>query len=340
MKTFARDFLTGLTALGGLFLLAFLLMRFGETKNVTTRFHTFTLRTHSVRGLSPVAPVTMNGVAIGNVIGLVNRPDPREGVDILIKFNAKIPLRREFRPVIDQGLIGDSVLELAVAPDLPPPDERSLVRDGDLIEREVASTFDELFGRVSGPLSSLQGTADRINTLADTYTRVGQDLQGLVAPRSPEQVDAGEEPTLRSAVARLDTALAGLNRWAGDETLREEARSLLIDARRAVSRGEESLSRFDGTLDAVQAQVNASGEEVRVVAEDLRAALRSTTAASDAVREAFAAAARGSGTVGLLLNNPDLYLSLEDAAQRLEMTLREAQLLIEKFRSEGVPIQF
>jgi hypothetical protein len=41
-----------------------------------------------------------------------------------------------------------------------------------------------------------------------------------------------------------------------------------------------------------------------------------------------------------LLNNPDLYNSMNDAAVRLERALTEAQLLIEKFKAEGVPVRF
>jgi hypothetical protein len=50
--------------------------------------------------------------------------------------------------------------------------------------------------------------------------------------------------------------------------------------------------------------------------------------------------ADGQGTLGQLATNPDLYKSLNDAAMQLEEALRDARLLIEKFRVEGVPIQF
>ena len=50
-------------------------------------------------------------------------------------------------------------------------------------------------------------------------------------------------------------------------------------------------------------------------------------------------ASEGNGTVGMLLNNPDLYNSLTEAAVRLQRVLEEVQLLIEKLKAEGVQIK-
>ncbi len=55
--------------------------------------------------------------------------------------------------------------------------------------------------------------------------------------------------------------------------------------------------------------------------------------------QALARVAReGEGTIAQLLNNADLYRSLDDAAIRLERTLREAELLIGKVKAEGIPV--
>ena len=48
----------------------------------------------------------------------------------------------------------------------------------------------------------------------------------------------------------------------------------------------------------------------------------------------------GEGTVAQLINNPDLYRSLADAATRLEQTLIEVQLLVQKLKTEGIAIEF
>jgi hypothetical protein len=66
----------------------------------------------------------------------------------------------------------------------------------------------------------------------------------------------------------------------------------------------------------------------------------SLSATLEDVRRLTRLASEGQGTVAQMLNNPDLYNSMTDAAQRLERALTEAQLLIEKYKAEGVPIHF
>ena len=58
------------------------------------------------------------------------------------------------------------------------------------------------------------------------------------------------------------------------------------------------------------------------------------------VRRVAKLASEGQGTAGQLLNNPDLYNSLNDAAVRLNRTLTDLQVLIQQLRAEGFIIQF
>ena len=58
------------------------------------------------------------------------------------------------------------------------------------------------------------------------------------------------------------------------------------------------------------------------------------------VRRLTKLATEGEGTIAQLLHNPDLYDSLDDAAVRLERTLVEIQLYIEKIKAEGLDIDF
>jgi hypothetical protein len=51
-------------------------------------------------------------------------------------------------------------------------------------------------------------------------------------------------------------------------------------------------------------------------------------------------ARKGDGTVGKLLNDPALYQNFNDAAERIQKAVDEMKLLIEKWKAEGVPVQF
>ena len=44
------------------------------------------------------------------------------------------------------------------------------------------------------------------------------------------------------------------------------------------------------------------------------------------------------GSLGQFMNNPDLYRSLNSAAERLDKALTELQLLLQKFKAEGIKV--
>jgi phospholipid/cholesterol/gamma-HCH transport system substrate-binding protein len=48
----------------------------------------------------------------------------------------------------------------------------------------------------------------------------------------------------------------------------------------------------------------------------------------------------GEGTIGRLLNDPQLYNDMSDAAQRLTLTLRDLQTLVRKVKEEGLELKF
>ena len=49
---------------------------------------------------------------------------------------------------------------------------------------------------------------------------------------------------------------------------------------------------------------------------------------------------RGDGSIGKVLNDPALYNNLNDALERMKQALKELQLLIQKWKKEGVPVDF
>ena len=56
------------------------------------------------------------------------------------------------------------------------------------------------------------------------------------------------------------------------------------------------------------------------------------------VEEVLKQASQGDGTIGQLMSNPDLYRSLEEAARKLETTLGQLELLLQKIRDEGLQV--
>lgn len=344
MKPATRDLLTGLTALAGVLGFIALLLVFGELEGIGKRTSEYTLRLDTARGLSTTSPVTVNGVRVGSIAQISTPADPTKGVDVRILVDADLRIPSDFKVVIDRSFVGDANLELVVTPgdpDVPP------LRDGDIAYRRSLTIIDEIEGRISEPVTALTETAESLRLLASTYTRVGERLETMLKPLTPDTPVDADDPTIPAVLARVDRVLEGVERWTQDESLQDGVRNTVEDTSELLARASNTLEQWDRVASTAREQLEARGEQVAQIGEQLNdvarralSALTQIDATAGSLESMAKAAAEGEGTVAQLLNNPDLYRSVTGAARRLDMATRELQLLIEKYRSEGVPVQF
>lgn len=345
MKHPVRDFVIGVTAIIGLVGLCVLLWLMGELSWFRTPSYSIMLRMDNAGGMLPSAPITLNGVRVGNVKSIKTSEDPRQGVvfDLAIEKTVKVP--KDVTVAILRDLVGQSTLSLtALAPkDGSPESDHGFFKEGDDFTSKAYAPG--LTGELSSLLDKRLGTLDtavaKFNTLADTYTDVGVRVKEMLSPRTLADVESGKiEGNLVTTVERFDKAVADARGWLGDPAMKADAQS-------AVKKLSETLDRIAGlteewkkTATTVTESAKGATDQFNKTAADLGTASRALGDVITEVQKLVAAATTGEGTAGQLLKNPDLFRNLNDAAIRLEQTLTEAKLLIEKYRKEGIPIQF
>lgn len=317
MNSTARDSLIGLTAIVGILLLSWMLMSFGELSGIGREYQHITIRTPSARGISPVAPVSLNGVRIGDVTGIEIASDGSGEALINVRYYEEVEIPTNFTLFLDSGFIGSASLDFVSGPG---PHTEIIAGDGEEYRREVASLVDSIAEQVSGKLDRIDETADRINTLADTYTDVGQRLASVI------DSDDAETDDLRSMLVRIDEVLSTTEQWLDDGAMMTQisdsinewkaaATSISTETERIGSRADESLTKLDSAV----VSIDQAAMEAREIASRVN---------------------RGEGTLGQLSTNPDLYRSLDATIKQMQALIKESQLLIEKFRDEGVPVNF
>lgn len=338
MKTYTRDILTGLTAIAGLLGLATMLMLFGELRGLTEKTYTFNLRLDSARGLLSGGPVTLNGVRSGTIAEVRNAADPLRGVEVTVQIRHGVQIPESFEVHIDKGLIGDATLELT------PIDNPALagrfVKPDQVLERKAMTMMDDIAGQLADPLSAIRQTAKNLDTLTVTYDEVGKRVNALLEPRTTADVAAGSPPNVPSTLARIDSAVANADSWLGDAELQTDAKGLVKQASTVLADASDAVQQWRTTGQSIDQQVTKAGDRLADTSSRLNASLETIDETAREARQTMRTLNSGQGTLGMLLVNPDLYRSLQSAAERLERTLVEAQLLIEKYRKEGVPIQF
>jgi phospholipid/cholesterol/gamma-HCH transport system substrate-binding protein len=342
-----KEFLTGVLAIAAIAGLCVLLVLFGETANILERHYRFTVHLAHSAGLGETSPVTLNGVKVGQVKRSRVRAAPAVGVELVVEIKRSVQIPRVARVGVDKGFVGDASLEFIVDPGTPPERLAEAIKEGEVFDGGAPLTMvDRITNTIEKPLQRLTATAESIERLAGTYTEVGERIKEMLEPRTPADVDAGKQPNLRSTLARLDSALVGAEAWLNDEALRTRARDLLARAEQVMNDVGELSRRWQATaekVDVAVAQVGSASRDVRAqverVAGEAAAMLSRAQDAAAALTEALTAATRGPGTVGQLMQNPDLYNSLRSTSDRLDKVLVELQLLIEKYKAEGVPIK-
>lgn len=340
MKPVARDFLTGVTVIAGIIALVFLLFVFGELTELTSKTYKFNVQVSNAGGLAESSRITLNGVRVGKIESATVAPPPEQGALLTLKIQAGTVIPRAAQVFIDKSFVGDASLEFTVPATLTPAQIADVLKPGETFNAgEPNSLIKQIVGMVEQPLARLTKTAEKIDTLAERYTMLGDQLVDLTKPRTTADVAAGADPNLRTVVARLDSALAGASKWMNDSDLLTRTQQLLDRSNNALSDAEKLAEAWTKTAATLEGKADAIGKNVETLTSQAVSTLQRTEKAAGELSQILESANKGQGTVGQLLQNPDLYNSLKDAAQRLDRTLVEFQLLIEKFKNEGVPIK-
>lgn len=339
MQRSFRDILVGLTVIIGLAGVAILLTLFGELHLGEPRSYQIVLQLNQVSGISNASRVTLNGVLIGAVENISVSPNPRDGAIVTLNIRDTVRVPRASVIVLERGLVGEATLLFRTTPG-PLGDDADFIQPGETIQTRALSVVEDIANAIESRVGGLADAAASITRLADTYVEVGRRASDLLAPRSPSEVDSGAAATIPSTLARLDTALADAQLWLGDETLRGDAQSIAKQMRGLMDSSAVAVEEWTKAARAVSTRSDEIGGAASEALREFAASTRSLQETLTQAQQIAAKVNSGEGTIGLLVNNPDLYRSLNDAATRLEKALVEAQLLIEKYRKEGVPIQF
>lgn len=345
MKERSRNIMVGLTTLGGLVALAILLMLFGYAPAAFAPGYNVTARLVDSQGVNSASRVWLYGIDVGKVDSIELLPFPERGVQVKIRIRENIKLPKGTKVIINTPLLGGSP---TVALDTSKADIGEgmtyLPTDGSAMlysDMQAMSLESRVGKELRHALESATGDLmTKIDALSNEWTQVGQNINKLVDPRDPKEVDAGKAVgNLSSAVTRIDMrvrelseSLDSLNQWASDEKLREDVRVTVANARKISAKMDTSLDQINKVTASAEKNIDTLSTRFVASADDLSATINSMQKAIDQLRQ-------GKGTAGKLLNDPALYDNLNDSVERIGKAADEFKVLMEKWRKEGLPLQ-
>ena len=300
-----------------------------------------TLRTYfdNASGIKNGAPVTLEGVTIGNVIRIRIVPErsPRP-VEITMRIGDRFAplLHADSTTVIAQaGVLGDSFVDISSKKATgPPPPNNSELRSVDTPSiQEVVNTSEvalrhitELIGKVDvffDTLNSKKGTAGKLMNDPDLYnklTKVTTNLETITRSMASGEGTLGRlirddtlYQRLNTSVDRLSSITVALDQGKGTAGKLLKDDSLYNNLNKAVANTNELV-----------ANINAGKGALGKLASDQEFANKLNDTVTN-LDELLKGINEGKGTIGQLAQNPSLYDSTNQ-------TMNEAQQLVKAIR--------
>lgn len=356
----ARNIIVGLTTLAGVAGLVAMLMLFGHLPTWLERGYLVKVELKEAAGLSVGSRVKMSGLDIGRVVALEMETTPRGPmvvVSVLVDESIRIP--RGVRARTEQPLIGGSPTLALDVSHLDPRDPRfseliaPLPTDGSArivgeAQRPLTEFALQLKAAMAEPTRAFEKLAGALEELSAEWTLVGRNLNLLLEQRSLAEVDQGHMlGNLATVLARADQRLkeleavtANLQQWTGDPELRQYVHRALANAAELSEEMRQLAAKVSQTTDRATGLIESAGQNLERLVGRLVASADDFSAAVRSLQEAADKARVGEGTLGKLLTDPSLYDNLNDAVVRLKEAIVEFHLLLEKWKKEGLPVQF
>jgi ABC-type transporter Mla subunit MlaD len=314
--------------------LVLLLMLFGELDRVFNPRYVVTINTNHAAGLRKGSGIELNGVPIGVIDQIGTQRDSRYTVEViaLVKTSERIPINA--KPFADSSLLGGSATLVLEAPhaldnrdELYLPTDGSAQISGEIRSRLIEQITAELDARMAPITEALQ-----------QFARLSENLNAMFQAPDPDSPEADRPKNLYTAMAQLSTVLDDVHealnlakRWLGDEQLLADGKEAVRKANTLIDSAATTIDQYSKLAATLESDADALTKKLLPVADDLASTLEEVKRVARLARE-------GQGSIALMLNSPDLYMSLTDAAIRLERALIDLQLLVQKIRAEGVPL--
>lgn len=348
-----REMIVGIFVLAGIAGLGWLVFKFGDLPGWLSRYDTYQISVYfpQAPGIEENSDVSFRGFRVGRVarihppalLGGLSDPSRKYYqvvVDMALELEYSIPAN--VRPRVYKRGLGGSYIELV----LP---------DSDPISPTLLTEKAQLEGGVSEASEFIsESTQRRLDNLVASLTQLSEDLQGQLAPLSPEMVDAAPDgsirPNITTAVIRADTVLRNLNKIVGDPENQANFRKALANIADLSIKMHGAMERIETLAAEATRFINLTSKTVTDVAElagDAGVAFQQTgvkvQGAADELAqmlkhldEMIVKVSAGEGTAGRLVTDPRLYEGLRDVVDNLKVATKDLRLMLEYYQEHGL----
>ncbi|HYO11021.1 MAG TPA: MlaD family protein [Tepidisphaeraceae bacterium] len=316
MSPYRRNILVGVTVLGAMITLGWMILKFGDqpARFFATPSQPLFFNTDRADGLGEGSSITYRGVVVGRV-KTVARSENGQDVIITAEVDRAPPLPGNVRGEITMvsALGGTSTIVLAPT--------------GPTVQGQLQ------------PGARLQAHFVGLQFLPPEFADLARELRTTAQQFRESQVIAHIDQQVQRAGKVLESA----NQLISDPTLRDDLKATMANIRAASETINKVGGKLDkladdasGTMGDVRTTVAKAGTNIDTIGKQVGDRLTQVSATLDHFRSIASKIDNGNGTAGQLVNDPKLYQALVDSSLQLNATIGDLKRLVEQWEQEGL----
>ncbi len=326
------EFQVGVLVVASLIITAILVAMFGEFPSPFTPEQNFVVWFSEAPGVAESTPVRKSGVRIGRVtkVALVNG-DKFVSIGVKIEGDYKIYQNEAFQ--ISRTVWGDAVVEVVRSAD-PTASDAILLTGGKplrgLVKRDALDMVQSMegdllkaFKAVEEAGTSITKTSEGINKLLDN----NGDSVGEVVPE------------MKKALASMNEFFERTNGLIGKDEDQQKLKVAVEKVPEILERSYQILGRMDGTIDKVDENLNNMTKFTDSLGNRGGEAIDRMYTAIDKLDRVMANVEdftdnldSETGSLGRLVNSPELYDELSEAAKNVNRLSRQVRPIMDDLR--------
>ena len=335
------QFRVGLLVLVSLGIGGWLVVQFGDLKQLLHKRYVLAIHFDSGSGLYPTAPVTLTGLTVGTVRA-VQLDEKRGGVVATVEVREEIRIPVDSKAIIIRSILGETVVEIT------PGREREVLKPGGRFEGQLAVDPLEMVQRMEGRavevLTALGETtrewqlvAKNVNGLMET----NRGNLGQVVERAAESLHQ-----FTTTMKHANEMLASANKIVGDPAAQQALQETLIampklvnETQRTIAETRNAVASSRQVLDSVNKNlVNLTQvtEPIGKRGDQMVAKLDSSLTNLDQLLGEMNRFAKlvntKDGSLQKFASDPSLYDNLDRSSQSLAVLLRNIEPVLRDMR--------
>ena len=338
-----KNVLVGLTVLGALAIMGWMILQFGGSVGTFLGGATYAVHMSTPRanGLSEGAPVQYLGTPVGRV-ETITLNDDRTGFDVELRINSDTDLPANVTASIRSvnRISGASAVVLEPTGAMPTGSLRAeagirtiqaVVSGSDLVPDEVTALAEEL--RIAVREMRDKGMLDNFNRQVEQVGELARSMQELVGDEALRSDVRESVASMREAAASAERIGRELEEFTGRlQSMQEDASQLITDARDVSATVKRSAEHADEAILSTRENVDALTRELLARLEQMDSVLGDVHVITSAIAD-------GRGTAGKMISDDRLYEGLVLNMRLLEELLGTSNRLLAQWEQEGVSLR-